>query len=136
MLITRFKSGHSQKCNVQVSYLVRLWKKLVKTLYSFPISPQGPFGRPEAAGSHCGCQSETVSLNWMMLKIKWMVVPHEGLAIKDLGFPQNYSYLWKAVWTDTISGKKFWQHIIRDFHREINCIGSWNSDMSREYRKG
>lgn len=58
-----------------------------------------------------------------------MVVLHEGLAIKDSDFSQNYSYLWKTVWTDTISGKKFWQHIIRDFHRGINYIGSWNSGM-------
>lgn len=122
--------------NQEVPQNVFFEKKTVQTLYSFPVSPQDSFGRPEAAGSHCRCQSETVSLNWMMLKIKWMVVPREGLAIKDSGFPQNYSYLWKAVWTDTISGKKFWQHIIRDFHREINYIGSWNSEMSSEYRKG
>lgn len=124
------KSGSSQKCNVQVSYLVRLWKKkIVQTLYSFPISLQGSFGSPEAAGSHCRYQNETVNLKWMMLKIKWMVVLHEGLAIKDSDFSQNYSYLWKTLWTDTISGKKFWQHIMRDFDREISYIGSWNSGM-------
>ena len=117
------KSGSSQKCNVQVSYLVRLWKKkIVQTLYSFPISPQGSFGSPEAAGSHCRYQNETVNLKWMMLKIKWMVVLHEGLAIKDSDFSQNYSYLWKTLWTDTISGKKFWQHIMRDFDREIILV--------------
>ena len=50
------------KCAIFIFSKTLKKKKIVQTLYSFPVSPQGFFGSPEAAGSHCRYQNETVNL--------------------------------------------------------------------------
>lgn len=129
-----FAIRKSTKCNVWASYLVRL-RKFIQTLYLLPIFSQDPLGYQMQLEATVDVRVRQLfepsdTKNKVSGGATWRI------SHKELSLSWNYSYLWKAVWTDTISGKKFWQHIIRDFNRKINYIGSRNSGMSSEYRNG